>query len=274
MTTVQSEPAGTEAVLDEVIAAYLEALEREPPPDRDTWLERYPALADALTDFFADQDRVRGWTAPLRAAARPISTAVEDSNQTLDAAGSRAVAGVVVPAGHFGDYVLLAEIARGGMGVVYRARQVSLNRTVALKMILAGARAGRTDLARFRTEAEAAAQLDHPHIVPIYEVGTHDGQHFFSMKLVDGGSLAALIGDARSAASGTAGRSWQCWAARIVEQVARGVHFAHQHGILHRDLKPANILLQSAPLTPDQALDHGLLSADHRFRAGQADRPR
>jgi serine/threonine protein kinase/tetratricopeptide (TPR) repeat protein len=255
-SSMQAESAGTESVLDEVIAAYLEALEKEPLPDRDDWLARYPQLADALSDFFADQDQVRGWTAPLRTAAEPVSSASGDPNQTLDvrATGaspsplplSPAVERGAVPVGRFGDYVLLAEIARGGMGVVYRARQVSLNRTVAIKMILAGARAGRTDLARFRTEAEAAAQLDHPNIVPIYEVSAHEGQPFFSMKLVDGGSLAMVIGNPKAAG----GRPWQRWAAGIVEQVARGVDFAHQRGILHRDLKPANILLQPVDRGP------------------------
>ncbi|MEO1618382.1 MAG: serine/threonine-protein kinase [Planctomycetota bacterium] len=134
----------------------------------------------------------------------------------------------------FGDYELIEEIARGGMGVVFRARQRQLNRVVAIKMILTGQLARDEDIARFYTEAEAAASLDHPGIVPIYEVGCHDGQHFFSMGYVEGPSLAQLILERPLEPE---------VAAELCRQVAVSVGYAHGRGVIHRDLKPANVLV-------------------------------
>lgn len=159
----------------------------------------------------------------------------------------------------FGDYELIEQLGRGGMGIVYKARQVRLNRLVALKMISAGEFASPMLIQRFHREAEAAANLHHPNVIPIYETGEHQGQHFFSMQLVDGVGLDRHIGrtgfsrglaetDARSAT-----RTRQETIARILGKVARAVDYAHQHGVLHRDIKPSNIILDSRgePLLTD-----------------------
>ncbi len=171
--------------LDAVIAAYFQQMEAGAVPDREALLAQHPELVAGLREFFADFDRLDQQAGELHLPG-------------AEAAGSRP------PVRYFGEYELLEVIARGGMGVVYTARQRSLNRLVALKMILHGQLATQRAVARFRAEAEAAANLDHPHIVPIYEVGEHQGQQYFTMRYIEGCSLAASRG-------ATCGTKSGCW---------------------------------------------------------------
>jgi WD40 repeat protein/tRNA A-37 threonylcarbamoyl transferase component Bud32 len=243
MSLTESDMPEQDDRLREVLAAYLEAFDNGWAPARGEFLTRYPALRPQLEAFFAAQDQVHtlvdallGDTSAGRRRDLDRTVGFEDgSADPLEGVRS------------FGDYEILEEVARGGMGVVYKARQKSLNRTVALKMILTGQLASASDVQRFRHEAEAAALMDHPGIVPMYEVGEHNGRPFFSMKLVEGGSLAKKIPELQNNSRG---------AARVVAGVARAVHYAHQRGILHRDLKPGNILLGESgePLVTDFGL--------------------
>ncbi|HEY1051453.1 MAG TPA: serine/threonine-protein kinase [Prosthecobacter sp.] len=187
-----------------------------------------------LADSCGGDDSLRA-----RVESMLIADAREDTFLTplAEAAESAASPALGEKVGYFGDYMLLDEIARGAMGVVYRARQVSLDRIVALKMLRETAYlAGEDGMRRLRAEATAAASLDHPNILPIYEVGVHEGQWYFSMKLIKGGTLqfrlAEYQADARKAVA-------------LMAKVARAVQCAHEQGILHRDLKPGNILVDS-----------------------------
>ncbi|MDX1946962.1 MAG: WD40 repeat domain-containing serine/threonine-protein kinase [Pirellulaceae bacterium] len=211
-----------------------------------TALPGQPALAGS-------DERARGDTTPPASDEPPtlslapgntqsFAIAAPDASPTLSTPGDCVLESQPRPAAHrphpdgLADYDILQEIARGGMGVVYRAHQKSLDRIVALKTIRAGELADAEDIARFLAEAEAAARLRHPHIVGVYEVGRGgpQGQPYFTMDYVAGPSLLALVHRQPLAAA---------LAARYVAQVARAVQFAHDHGVLHRDLKPSNILI-------------------------------
>lgn len=208
--------------LDDVLAEYMLRLDRGEALDRAAFVAEHPRWAAALCEYFDGCDSLDQLTGGPVAPAAGAPLAPRDTRAR--------------PA-PFGGYEVLAEVGRGGMGVVYQARHLKLNRVVALKMVLAPGYASATDLERFRREAEAIARLDHPNIVPVYEVGSApDGCPFFAMKWFAGGTL-------RETRAGLTGR-FQAGAA-LVAGVARAVHHAHQRGIIHRDLKPSNILLDT-----------------------------
>jgi WD40 repeat protein/tRNA A-37 threonylcarbamoyl transferase component Bud32 len=213
--------------LDEAVTAFLEAQEAGSRPHREEWLARYPEVAAELVQYFADQDEVDRLTSPLRAALHLTPQPAPPHGASAPVSPS---ALAIPPEG----YELLRVLGQGGMGLVYKARQKDADRLVALKLIRAERLTSESDVQRFRNEAEAAAQLDHPHIVPVYEVGARTGHFFFSMKLIEGGGLDEQLDRFRDDPHR---------AARLMVQVARAVHHAHQRGILHRDLKPSNILL-------------------------------
>lgn len=203
--------------LGEAIADYLRIAEKGTPPDRATFLGQHPDLTSELEIFFANHDDAERRSRPLR---------------ELTLSGQETWKGDT-----FGKYQILGEIARGGMGVVYKAFDPDLERNVALKMIRAGHLATEEDLERFHIEAKAAASLSHPNIVRVHDFGEHKGQAYFTMELIQGDTLnrhdCDFTSDFREAG-------------RLLALVARAIHHAHQRGIIHRDLKPANILIDAA----------------------------
>lgn len=229
---------------EEVLAALVDELSDQNGPEAQALLERmaadHPALAGQLRELFAAMlvtDAVAEHSAVIETGhrARAADTTIGRDTATPPAFPPPAAA-VTLPL-EFGDYELVEEIGRGGMGVVYRAVQKSLARTVAIKMLLRRDLASPADLARFRSEAEAAAQLDHPGIVSIFEVGEWDGHPFYSMQFVEGTTLARKLLE---------GPLPDREAAHLVAKVADAVQAAHARGVLHRDLKPSNILIDSA----------------------------
>jgi WD40 repeat protein/tetratricopeptide (TPR) repeat protein len=209
--------ADRDVLLDLIYHEILLREDRGEAPQLAEYLERFPHLSEPLTSQF----RMHSFFGRKTPALPPATTG----------RASWSVPG----------YDILGELGRGGMGVVYKACQTRLDRVVALKMILAGPHADPLELARFRTEAEAVARLAHPNIVQIYEVGEQEGQPYFSLEFVDGGSLAGRLRGSPLPARA---------AARLTEVLARALHVAHQHNIIHRDLKPDNVLLAGGRDTP------------------------
>jgi hypothetical protein len=215
---------------EQELAAVLERVTDAPTAERPTLehlVASYPHLAPELREV---------WGALMVADAVAEHHSRHGRTPTFAPEG-RLVAPDAAPPAELGDFKLLEEIGRGGMGVVYRARQCSLDRLVALKVLLRGSDASPADQERFRAEAAAVARLDHPNIVPIFETGEAAGWRYFGMKMIDGANLSQRMAE---------GPLPQREAARIVRDVARAIHYAHERGVVHRDLKPANILLDSA----------------------------
>jgi eukaryotic-like serine/threonine-protein kinase len=201
--------------LANLIADLTEQQKRGETPDIDRAARENPDLATELRELWA--------TAQFAAAFVPLKATIPEAPATMSA-----------PPEAIGDYEILEELGRGGMGVVYKARQRSLGRLVAIKMMRETRLSSPTDRARFRSEAEASAKLKHPNLVTVYEVGEHDGLPYIVMEFVDGRTLSQ-----RLAEGPVASRE----AARLLAEIARAVDHAHTRGILHRDLKPSNVLL-------------------------------
>jgi serine/threonine-protein kinase len=240
---------------DERLAALIADLTKQQrngqPADIDAAANTHPDLAHELRELWAAAQIAEAFVHPASATTVDYAPRGQERKKATPAAGPS------LPR-EFGDYLLLEERGRGGMGGVYKALQKSLNRIVALKMVLRSDFASDTDRARFRAEAAAAARLAHSNIVTVHEVNEIDGQPYFSMEYVEGPTLAERLSE---------GPLPPREAAQIVAAVARGVDYAHKHGILHRDLKPANVLLagraqsaadQSSPLTAPKVTDFGL----------------
>jgi serine/threonine-protein kinase len=219
---------------DELLAKVLENLLEQrrlgEEPDLDGAAQEHPDLGDELRELWAaavmadelGSDSRRGQSADWAHRETAPSPGSNVSTQRLPES--------------FGDYEVIDEVGRGGMGVVYRARQESLDRTVALKVLLKGEMASSSDVARFRIEAESAAQLDHPNIVSVYEVGEQESRPYFTMRFVEGETLSKRL---------QMGPLSSREAAELLLPICRGIQYAHERGVLHRDLKPSNIIIDS-----------------------------
>ena len=264
--------------LSELILEYIDAIEAGAPIDRAELLAVHADYHAELNQFFQSRDRIERVAAPIRMASSLGShffPETEDSTSSTDkdTVSSGKPTPLNRPLGQLGEFQLLKEIGRGGMGIVYEAEQISLQRRVALKVLPFAAAIDAKHVLRFKNEALAAGMLNHPHIVPVYSVGNERGVHFYSMQLVEGQSLAALISELRQQAAGKLGHlptqavlgnhcstdslfhrelsshharregRYYRTAATLMLQSAEALHHAHEFGIVHRDIKPANLLV-------------------------------
>lgn len=240
-----------EFAIELIYAEFVALEEMGAKPSRTDTLARFPQWRTRLERLLKVHDALSEHPGPDVAEAD--DTAV-GPDQTIDGHEGHHDAQPPPPLRQIANYVLLEEIARGGMGIVYRAKQIGLNRVVAVKSIRS-VDASESERARFRAEAESAATLKHPHIVQIYDVGEHDGLDFLSMEYVAGGSLAKRLEEDVLSIHGSA---------QLIATIAEAMHFAHQQGIVHRDLKPANILLDGeVPKIGDFGLAKRMLEQRH-----------
>ncbi len=220
--------------LNEVLLDYLEAEACGQAPDTQQFLENHPEFADDLADFLACRQRVENIVAPLR---DPTSVGQAGKPDGIDSQARKP------DPRQLGDFCLIREIGRGGMGIVYEAEQLSLKRRVAVKVLPFAAALDPKQLHRFQNEAQTAALLHHPHIVPVYAVGCEAGIHYFAMQLIGGRSLADYIAERRTERSFAYSSGLDRSIAELGLRAARTLEHAHQQGIVHRDIKPANLLL-------------------------------
>lgn len=246
-----------EARLAAVVANLADRLCRGEEADVEAAAAEHPDLADELRELWP---AIRQTDSIARACTSSVNASTTSQAVSSQQIKSEWLAAQRLPR-QFGDYELLEELGRGGMGVVYKARQMSLNRLVAVKMLLGAESASDTERARFRTEAEAAASLEHPHIVRVYEVGEIDEQLYFSMQWIEGRTLADRLDE---------GPLSPKEAAQLLAPVCRAIDFAHRNGVLHRDVKPSNILIdqQQRPLVSDFGLAKQLKTHSGLTRTG------
>jgi serine/threonine-protein kinase len=209
-----------EQELANLVSRLADRMQRGDQPELEQECSRHPEFADDLRELW-------GMLVVTRAAGQETGSIASRAQQPVDAP-------VLKLPFQMGDYLLQSEIGRGGMGVVYHAIRGSDGKAVAIKMLLKGDFATSADRKRFVSEAEAAARLNHPHIIPIYETGEHNGRPFFCMKLIEGQPLSSRLANGPMPARR---------AAQVMAQISDAIHYAHQNGVLHRDLKPSNVML-------------------------------